>query len=159
MASERPNSRSAVVESTSSAVTSVREGIISGLRANSYSEEDIFAVHLALEEAFINSVRHGNRMDPAKGIKIDYSVGLDKVEITVTDEGDGFDPEAVPDPRYGENLYKPEGRGLFLMRSYMDAIEFNERGNSVYMVKYRDKTNPPKGVPDGTTKSEKQTKT
>jgi serine/threonine-protein kinase RsbW len=88
-------------------------------------------------------------MDPAKGVKIDYLVAPDKIEVTVTDEGDGFDPEAVPDPRYGENLYKPEGRGLFLMRSYMDAVEFNERGNSVYMVKYKKKPN--------TTRSENQT--
>jgi serine/threonine-protein kinase RsbW len=98
-----------------------------------------------LEEAFINAVRHGNKMDPAKGIKIDYSVALDKVEVAVTDEGSGFDPKAVPDPRYGENLYKPEGRGLFLMRSYMDEIGFNENGNSVSMVKYKEKLNPTKG--------------
>ena len=145
MASETPISHKAVVESTSSAITSVREEILAKLKAKSFSEEDIFAVHLALEEAFINAVRHGNKMDPAKGIKIDYSVALDKIEVAVTDEGDGFDPEAVPDPRYGENLYKPEGRGLFLMRSYMDVIEFNERGNSVCMVKYKEKLNPTKG--------------
>jgi serine/threonine-protein kinase RsbW len=151
MASETPISHESVVESKSSAVASVRDGIISGLKAKSYSEEDIFAVHLSLEEAFINSVRHGNRMDPAKGIKIDYSVSPEKVEITVTDEGDGFNPEAVPDPRYGENLYKPEGRGLFLMRSYMDAVQFNERGNSVCMVKYKDRASQ--------TKSGTQTKT
>ena len=133
------------MESISSALTSVREGILSELKANSFGEEDIFAVHLALEEAFINAVRHGHKMDPVKGVKIDYSVALDKVEVTVTDEGEGFDPEAVPDPRYGDNLYKPEGRGLFLMRSYMDAVEFNERGNSVCMVKYKEKLNPTKG--------------
>ncbi|MHC4309639.1 MAG: ATP-binding protein [Planctomycetota bacterium] len=119
--------------------------MLTELKAKSFSEEDIFAVHLALEEAFINAVRHGNKMDPAKGIKIDYSVALDKVEVAVTDEGSGFDPKAVPDPRYGENLYKPEGRGLFLMRSYMDEIGFNENGNSVSMVKYKEKLNPTKG--------------
>ncbi|MHC4112698.1 MAG: ATP-binding protein [Planctomycetota bacterium] len=145
MASETPISHEAVVDSISSAITSVREEILTELKAKSFSEEDIFAVHLALEEAFINAVRHGNKMDPAKGIKIDYSVALDKVEVAVTDEGSGFDPKAVPDPRYGENLYKPEGRGLFLMRSYMDEIGFNENGNSVSMVKYKEKLNPTKG--------------
>ncbi|MBW8042419.1 MAG: ATP-binding protein [Planctomycetes bacterium] len=142
MASETPISHSTVVESTSSAVTSVREMILSELKANSFDEEDLFALHLALEEAFINAVRHGSKMDASKEVKIDYSVGSDKVEITVTDEGDGFDPDAVPDPRFGENLYKPEGRGLFLMRSYMDEVNFNERGNSVCMVKYKEKLNP-----------------
>lgn len=145
MKSETPISHEAVVESTSSAIISVREGILTELKAKSFSEEDIFSVHLALEEAFINAVRHGNKMDPAKGIKIDYSVAQDKIEVSVTDEGDGFDPEAVPDPRYGENLYKPEGRGLFLMRSYMDVVKFNERGNSVCMVKYKEKLNSTKG--------------
>ena len=144
MVSETPSSRSMVIESKPTAIAPVHGQILSKLEAKNFSEEDVFSVHLALEEAFINAVRHGNKMDAAKGIKIDYSVGLDKVEVSVTDEGDGFDPEAVPDPRYGENLYKPEGRGLFLMRSYMDTVKFNERGNSVYMVKYKEKPNPTK---------------
>jgi serine/threonine-protein kinase RsbW len=78
-------------------------------------------------------------MDSAKSVKIDYSVGLDKVEISMTDQGDGFEPEAVTDPRWGESLYKPEGRGLLLMNAYMDVVEFNERGNSVYMARYKEK--------------------
>ena len=146
MASETPMSRETVVESTSSAVTSVRELIITELKAHSFSEEDLFAVHLALEEAFVNAVKHGNKMNPAREVKIDYSVALDRVEVTVTDDGDGFDPESVPDPRFGENLYKPEGRGLFLMRSYMDEIKFNECGNSVSMVKYKERANSAKSV-------------
>ncbi len=145
MESETPISHSAVVESTSSAVSSVCESILNGLQANHFGEEDIFAVHLALEEAFINAVKHGNKMDVAKEVRIEYSVARDKVEVTVTDEGEGFDPDAVPDPRYGENLYKPEGRGLFLMRSYMDVVTFNERGNSVCMVKYKEKPDSAKG--------------
>ena len=142
MASETPVGHEMVAGSTSSAVTSVREEILSKLKAHNFSEEDIFAVHLALEEAFINAVRHGHKMDATRGVKIDYSVTPDKVEVTVTDEGEGFDPEAVPDPRFGENLYKPEGRGLFLMRSYMDVVKFNERGNSVCMVKNKANQEP-----------------
>ncbi len=145
MESETPISHSTVVESTSSAVNSVCESILNGLKANHFGEEDIFAVHLALEEAFINAVKHGNKMDEAKEVRIEYSVTRNKVEVTVTDEGEGFDPDTVPDPRYGENLYKPEGRGLFLMRSYMDVVTFNERGNSVCMVKYKEKPNSTEG--------------
>lgn len=145
MASETPVTHSTVVESTSSAVSSVCESILSGLKANRFGEEDIFAVHLALEEAFINAVKHGNKMDVVREVRIEYSVAPDKVEVTVTDGGEGFDPNAVPDPRYGENLYKPEGRGLFLMRSYMDVVTFNERGNSVCMVKYKEKPDSAKG--------------
>jgi serine/threonine-protein kinase RsbW len=129
-----------VVESRPSVIGKICKWILAQLKANNFSQEDIFAVHLALEEAFINAVRHGNKMDPGKQIKIDYSVDLDKIEISMTDQGDGFDPKAVPDPRVGENLYKPEGRGLLLIRAYMDVVEFNERGNRVRMVRYKDKS-------------------
>ena len=139
MASKTPNSHSVVVESTPSAIGKVCKWILAKLEANNFSQEDIFAVHLALEEAFINAVQHGNKMEPDKKVKIDYSVGSDKIEISMTDQGGGFDPESVPDPRYGENLYKPEGRGLLLMHSYMDVVEFNERGNRVRMVRYKEK--------------------
>jgi len=127
------------VESTSSAIVGVYKRILSELKANKYKQEDIFAVHLALEEAFINAITHGNKMNSDKEVKIDYSVGLDKFEISMMDEGEGFDPSAVPDPRYGENLYKINGRGLLLMHSYMDVVEFNNRGNSVRMVRYKEK--------------------
>lgn len=136
MVSKTPISRSMVVESRPSAIDGVYRRILTELEANNFGEDDIFAVHLALAEAFVNAVQHGNKMDPDRKVKIEYSVVLDKVEISMTDDGSGFDPDAVPDPRYGENLYKANGRGLLLMRSYMDVVEFNERGNHVHMVRY-----------------------
>jgi len=139
MASRKTINRSMAVESTSSAIVGVYKRILSELKANKYKQEDIFAVHLALEEAFTNAITHGNKMNSDKEVKIDYSVGLDKFEISMMDEGEGFDPGAVPDPRYGENLYKINGRGLLLMHSYMDVVEFNDRGNSVHMVRYKEK--------------------
>jgi serine/threonine-protein kinase RsbW len=113
--------------------------ILPSLEVNKFSKEDIFAVHLALEEAFINAIKHGNKMKPGKEVKVEYSVSPDKVEISVTDEGKGFDPEDIPDPRLGENLYKSEGRGLLLMQSYMDVVEYSKRGNTVRMVRYKEK--------------------
>ena len=141
MGSETPNSQTMVVGGESSAVSLIYNEILPQLKANRFSEESIFAVHLALEEAFTNAVRHGNKMDVGREVKIAYLVAPDRVEVSVTDNGEGFDPESVPDPRFGDNLYKPEGRGLFLMRSYMDEVVFNERGNSVRMIKYHDKRN------------------
>ena len=135
MVSRTPVNRSVVVESAPSAIVGECRWILSELEANNFSQDDIFAVHLALEEAFINAVKHGNKMNLDKEIKIDYLVGRDEVEISMMDEGNGFDPDVVPDPRCGENLYKTEGRGLLLMRSYMDVVEFNERGNRVRMVR------------------------
>jgi serine/threonine-protein kinase RsbW len=130
-------SRSIVVESVPSAIAGVCERILPELAASDLSEEEVFGVHLALEEAFLNALKHGNRMEAGKAIKVEYSIDSDRIEIWVTDEGEGFDPESVPDPRCEENLYKPDGRGLLLMRSYMDEVSFNERGNCVHMVKYR----------------------
>jgi len=139
MASRAPISRSVAVESKASAIVAVCRRILSEIEAYGFDKEDTFAVHLAIEEAFINAIKHGNKMDVNKEVKIDYSVSPDKVEIFMADLGDGFDPDSIPDPRRGENLYKTEGRGLLLMRSYMDVIEFNERGNSVRMVRYKEK--------------------
>lgn len=139
MISGVPTSRTVVVGSVPSAIIEVRDEVLSELKASEFSQEDIFAVHLALEEAFINAITHGNKMDADKQIQIDYLIGSDRVEISMTDEGDGFDPKTVPDPRYGENLYKAEGRGLFLIRAFMDVVEFNDRGNAMRMVRYREK--------------------
>jgi serine/threonine-protein kinase RsbW len=137
-----PITRSVVVSSTPSAVVEVFNQIQPGLQANNFSEEDIFAIHLSLEEAFINAVKHGNKMEPSKAVKVDYSIEPDKIEICMTDEGEGFDPEVIPDPRYGDNLYKPAGRGMLLMRSFMDVLEYNKKGNSLRMIRYREKRTP-----------------
>lgn len=139
MTSKTPFSGSLVVEGVSSAIVEVCGQILPKLEGNSFSQEDVFAVHLALEEAFANAVRHGNKMDPSKEVTIEYSVDSEKVEISVSDQGNGFNPEVVPDPRSRENLYKTDGRGLFLIHSYMDVVKYNERGNSLYMVRYKEK--------------------
>ena len=139
MTSETPISRSVAIESRPTAIVEVCEQLLSEVKANDFSEEDVFAVHLALEEAFINAIKHGHKMDPSQKVKIDYSVGMDKVEVSMADLGDGFDPDSIPDPRVGKNLYKTEGRGLLLIRSYMVVVEFNERGNCVRMVRYKEK--------------------
>jgi serine/threonine-protein kinase RsbW len=147
MASEGPIGSSIVVESKLSAMTGVCNRILSALDGKSFSQDDIFAIHLAVEEAFLNAVKHGNKMDPCKKVQVDFSVDREKVEILVTDQGNGFHPENVPDPRVGRNLYKPEGRGLFLINSYMDIVRFNERGNSVRMVRYRERPSLNNGGP------------
>ncbi len=135
MGAEMPVRRSMAVESRPSAFEAWWQEVLSALEAQGYSQDDIFAVHLALEEAFQNAVKHGNRMNPAKKVMIDYAVDLEQVEVRMTDEGAGFDPRSVPDPRVGENLYRPAGRGLLLIRSYMHTVEYNEQGNSLRMVR------------------------
>ena len=134
-----PTNHSMVVESKPSAIVEVCGRVLLEVEANNFSQEDLFAAHLALQEAFANAIKHGNKMDPRKQVKVEYSVDSDRIEICLTDEGDGFDPDSVPDPRHGQNVYKTEGRGLLLMHSYMDVVEFDERGNSVRMVRYKEK--------------------
>ena len=128
---------SLVVESKPSAINDICREILSRVEESGYSKQDAFAVHLAIEEAFVNAIKHGNKMDSRRTVKIEYEAGPEGIEIWLTDEGDGFDPESVPDPRSGQNIYKPEGRGLLLIRSYMDEVSFNERGNRIHMVRYR----------------------
>jgi len=139
MASKAPINCSIVVDSKPSAVVEVSKQILPKLEENNFDKDDIFAVHLTLEEAFLNAVKHGNKMDPTKKVKIDYSVDSEKVEISITDEGTGFEPESVADPRFGDGLYEPGGRGLLLMNSYMDIVKYNDLGNTVYMVRYKEK--------------------
>lgn len=93
-----------------------------------------FAIRLALEEALANAFKHGNRGDPQKVVKLDYSVDESEVAIEVEDEGPGFDPRHVPDPTDVENLEIPSGRGIVLMKSFMTAVEFNASGNRVRMT-------------------------
>ena len=139
MVSRAPINFSIVVKSRPSAVVEVCEQVLSKLEPYGFDQEDTFAVHLALEEAFLNAVKHGNKMDSSKEVKIECAVDFDKIEISLTDQGDGFEPSLVADPRYGEDLYKPGGRGLLLMNSYMDVVKFNETGNHLYMVRYKEK--------------------
>lgn len=128
-------SKSIKIKSQASELESVCHEILTEAASNSFTEEDVFAIHLALEEAFINAVKHGNKNDSNKKIGIDYSISDDKFEITVSDEGEGFQPEGVADPRSDENLCKSSGRGLLLIRSYMDKVEYSKKGNAIIMVK------------------------
>jgi serine/threonine-protein kinase RsbW len=98
-------------------------------------EQELFGIRLALEEALVNAIKHGNGMDRSKKVHVLYALHADRFEIHVTDEGSGFDPSDVPDPTAVENLERPCGRGLMLMRHYMTEVVFNDRGNSVRMSK------------------------
>jgi len=147
MAAETPVKCSLVVKSEPSALGKPCRQILATLNAQGYSQDDLFAVHLALEEAFLNAVKHGNKMDATKRVTVEYSVDQEKVEISITDEGDGFDPRGIPDPRVGANLYRPEGRGLLLMGAYMHVVEYNSRGNSLRMVRYKGRPAPERNGP------------
>jgi serine/threonine-protein kinase RsbW len=102
-----------------------------------YPEDDIFAVRLAAYEAVNNAFQHGNESDLSKFIYFRYLVTPDEVLLEVEDQGPGFDPDQVPDPLAQENLERPGGRGLFLMRAHMSWVAFNQQGNRVTLGKQR----------------------
>jgi serine/threonine-protein kinase RsbW len=87
-----------------------------------FPEKDRFRLHLALEEALVNAHIHGHQGDWTKPITLRYHVNEDGVVVEIEDQGLGFDPEQVPDPLAPENLERPSGRGLFLMRTYMSHV-------------------------------------
>ena len=91
-------------------------------------------LRVGLTEALSNAVLYGNGRDPGKRVHLDVEVDGERLAACITDEGDGFDPEAIPDPRLPENRHAIRGRGLFLMRKLMDEVRFNDRGNSVTLV-------------------------
>jgi serine/threonine-protein kinase RsbW len=114
---------------------SFQEELEKQLRNSPCQEHDLFSIKLALEEALVNAIKHGNQCDRNKKVEIAYSLLPDRFEIKITDEGEGFDPAEVPDPTAIENLERPCGRGLMLIKHYMTEVRYNERGNSVVLSK------------------------
>ena len=105
--------------------------------AAGYTEGVCFAIRLALEEALSNAIKHGNCCDPAKKVKVCAEVDKRRASVSIADEGEGFNPADVPDPTADENIEKPSGRGIMLMRAYMDEVVYNRRGNEVRITKRR----------------------
>lgn len=111
--------------------------ILARLNAERWTSQDIFGIHLALEEAVVNAIRHGNKLDPDKRVHVACKMSPERFWIRIADEGCGFNPYAVPDCTDDEHLQIPSGRGLLLMRCYMNHVEYNDCGNTVTMEKTR----------------------
>ncbi|MFW6154609.1 MAG: ATP-binding protein [Planctomycetota bacterium] len=124
------------IPTSTAAAREVASRVVAEAKARGYCPEAVFAIKLALEEALTNAIKHGNRRDPDKTVRFEYSISPTCAEIRIADQGGGFDPSDLPDPTADENLECPTGRGIMLMRAYMDHVEFNERGNAVRMIKY-----------------------
>ena len=111
--------------------------ILSDAEAHGYCENATFAIKLALEEAMTNAFRHGNNCDPDKHIRVRFDVNPERIQIEISDEGGGFDPDCVPDPTQPEFIDRPHGRGIMLMRAYLDEVEYSECGKTVRLVKLK----------------------
>lgn len=117
-------------------VKEASEKILRCLNGRDLSDSFLFDVRLASEEAVINAIKHGNKGEAGKAVKIDCNVKEEAVVITVEDEGEGFDYKNLPDPTREENILKGYGRGLFLIHNAVDKVEFNSPGNKITMTKF-----------------------
>jgi serine/threonine-protein kinase RsbW len=121
----------------------VQERIVARLEQIGFPARGIFGVRLALEEALVNAIKHGNGLDPAKEVFVTCQISNDKVRVVIEDQGPGFRLQDVPDPTDDENLEKPGGRGIMLMRAFLSVVEYNERGNRVVLEKHRNDDSAP----------------
>ncbi len=102
-----------------------------------FDEDTRGGISMAVREAMINAVLHGNAYDTAKSVNLTFEQNGPELIITITDQGEGLDPAEVPDPLAPENLMKQSGRGIFLMRAFMDEVRFRklDPGTEITLIK------------------------
>ncbi len=111
--------------------------IVTAMSEAGFTAKEIFGARLGLEEGLVNSIRHGHRGDTTKRVDVRYLVCSEQLLVEIRDQGPGFDPDGLPDPLAPENLERPGGRGVFLIRQYMTWVQYNERGNGMTLCKLR----------------------
>ncbi|MBF0618651.1 MAG: ATP-binding protein [Candidatus Omnitrophica bacterium] len=100
-----------------------------------FEQKASFDIKLALQEAVINAMKHGNKLNAALVVKVDIQAQERQLTIEVTDQGPGFDYTSIPNPILPENLEKMSGRGIFLIQNAMDHVEFEDHGRTIRMTK------------------------
>ncbi|MEM9701865.1 MAG: ATP-binding protein [Planctomycetota bacterium] len=133
----RGDSFSLTIPSDTAAGIQAQNRILDSLEQRGYTERDLFGMRLALEEALMNAIKHGNNQSLDKVVRVACELTSERARIVIRDEGDGFDPEDVPDPTTEENIERPCGRGIMLMRSFMTEISYADGGRQVTLVKDR----------------------
>ena len=130
--------RDVIINSDSTdAVRPLLDEILNTLMNNGWENKLVFGIHLSMEEALVNAVKHGNKYNPAKKVHVRVGISSNLFRSEITDEGEGFDPAKLPDPTDPDYLDKPNGRGVMLMRNFMTRVVYNDRGNAVFMEKVR----------------------
>jgi serine/threonine-protein kinase RsbW len=109
------------------------------LKHMSFSQEDGERIWLAIQEGIANAMRHGNKLDRKKPVRVAFNPEADRLEIRIHDTGPGVNLDTIPNPNLPENLLKPGGRGVFFMRQVMDvvAIEKDPEGTTLVLVKHK----------------------
>lgn len=112
--------------------------VLAAMDAAGYPDEAIRKMKIVLTELLVNAIIHGNRRDPSKRVVVGHIIKRKYATISVMDEGNGFDPSRVPDPTLPENLERPCGRGIYIVRHYVESVSFNAMGNRVTVTKIND---------------------
>ncbi len=113
------------------------EQLLSALHDHNWEGRDFFHVQMAAEEAMVNAVKHGNQEASDKQVELEFKVSEKSTYMRFKDEGPGFDPSSLPDPRDEEHLHCTNGRGVMLIFEMMDEVNYLGRGNEVEMLKHR----------------------
>ena len=129
-----------VISSTLTAVDAVQDKVMALVRSLPCAPEELEDVAIALREALANAILHGNQSDPTKRVVVACFCDCEEnggLLLVVRDEGSGFNPDEVPDPTEAEGVHSWHGRGIFLMRRFMDEVGYQDGGSEVLLRKGR----------------------
>jgi len=127
------------LESALSSVETVEQTAEAYAREAGFDDDITTDISMVAREAAVNAVLHGNKKDPAKHVTATFELSAKELKITIADEGAGLDPDKIPDPLAPENVMRTSGRGVFLMKHYMDEVHFRQLtpGTEITLVKRR----------------------
>ncbi|MGI8638423.1 MAG: ATP-binding protein [Pyrinomonadaceae bacterium] len=114
---------------------SILDYLMKRVEKNSIVDAENSNLFIALDEAFVNAIKHGNKFDANKIVRISAEVSSKEARFTIEDEGEGFNVAEIPDPTNPENLFKASGRGVLIIHNIMDEVSYNKRGNRLTMIK------------------------
>ena len=138
-ARQTPETIERFLDSTLESVDSAEELAVGVAQRAGFGEDDVMKIGMAVRESMVNAVVHGNRYNANKKVRLSVTNNRERFTVRIADEGDGFDFSCLPDPRLPENLMCTSGRGLFLVRSFMDEFQvrrLDPAGTEVTLVKY-----------------------
>jgi serine/threonine-protein kinase RsbW len=130
---------SLTLDSVLTTVDTIEQNAFDFAKRAGFDEDTASNISMVAREAGVNAVVHGNKYDPAKHVTANFEASSDSVLIRVADQGPGFDPSSLPDPLAPENLLRSSGRGVFLMRTFMDEVNFRQLspGTEITLMKRR----------------------
>jgi len=136
------SSPTVVIKELKECYPAIRKVLLCLQRRVSLTEDEVYNLQLAVGEICANAVEHGSKLSPDKSVRLSYALHQNRLLFQIEGEGEGFDPDDLPDPTRRENLLKRRGRGIFLARSLVDEIIFQDKGRRVILVKKLTESSP-----------------